>query len=81
MPPSSPQMWSAHRPCSPGQRAIAALAWHHGSRVFRWAPLTAVTRRPVLPPAVADRKPPSPGGKAPDGLGSLHGLPIPASTS
>uniref|UniRef100_A0A4W2D5E8 Paired domain-containing protein n=1 Tax=Bos indicus x Bos taurus TaxID=30522 RepID=A0A4W2D5E8_BOBOX len=30
---------------------------------------------------VADRKPPSPGGKAPDGLGSLHGLPIPASTS
>ncbi|MBW01653.1 Paired box protein Pax-1, partial [Eschrichtius robustus] len=30
---------------------------------------------------VADRKPPSPGGKAPDGLGSLHGLPVPASTS
>ncbi|XP_048205320.1 paired box protein Pax-1 [Perognathus longimembris pacificus] len=29
---------------------------------------------------VADRKPPSPGGKAPDAL-SLHGLPIPASTS
>ncbi|XP_016067415.1 PREDICTED: paired box protein Pax-1, partial [Miniopterus natalensis] len=29
---------------------------------------------------VADRKPPSPGGKAPDGLSSLHGLPIPAST-
>ncbi|XP_037376904.1 paired box protein Pax-1 [Talpa occidentalis] len=30
---------------------------------------------------VTDRKPPSPGGKAPDGLSSLHGLPIPASTS
>ncbi|XP_007525513.1 paired box protein Pax-1 isoform X1 [Erinaceus europaeus] len=30
---------------------------------------------------VTDRKPSSPGSKAPDGLGSLHGLPIPASTS
>ncbi|XP_036274761.1 paired box protein Pax-1 [Pipistrellus kuhlii] len=30
---------------------------------------------------VVDRKPPSPGGKAPDSLSSLHGLPIPASTS
>ncbi|XP_011822984.1 PREDICTED: paired box protein Pax-1 [Mandrillus leucophaeus] len=30
---------------------------------------------------VADRKPPSPGSKAPDALSSLHGLPIPASTS
>ncbi|XP_052582171.1 paired box protein Pax-1 [Peromyscus californicus insignis] len=29
----------------------------------------------------ADRKPPSPGGKASEALGSLHGLPIPASTS
>ncbi|XP_003496521.1 paired box protein Pax-1 isoform X1 [Cricetulus griseus] len=29
----------------------------------------------------ADRKPPSPGSKATDALGSLHGLPIPASTS
>ncbi|XP_040837110.1 paired box protein Pax-1 [Ochotona curzoniae] len=30
---------------------------------------------------VADRKPPSPGGKAADTLSSLHGLPIPASTT
>uniref|UniRef100_A0A8C6QUI4 Paired box 1 n=2 Tax=Nannospalax galili TaxID=1026970 RepID=A0A8C6QUI4_NANGA len=29
----------------------------------------------------ADRKPPSPGSKAAEALGSLHGLPIPASTS
>ncbi|XP_036912888.1 paired box protein Pax-1 [Sturnira hondurensis] len=29
----------------------------------------------------ADQKPPSPGSKAPDSLSSLHGLPVPASTS
>nr|XP_031530286.1 paired box protein Pax-1 [Vicugna pacos] len=52
-----------------------------GPRACHSAPRPAVTRCPVLPPAVADRKPPSPGSKAPDGLGSLHGLPIPASTS
>jgi len=56
-------------------------SWARGPRVSCSAPRPTVTPRPVLPPAVADRKPPSPGGKAPDGLGSLHGLPIPASTS
>ncbi|ELR61237.1 Paired box protein Pax-1, partial [Bos mutus] len=56
-------------------------SWARGPQVSCSAPRPTVTPRPVLPPAVADRKPPSPGGKAPDGLGSLHGLPIPASTS
>lgn len=69
----TPESSHCHRGCgSPGLRApgVSGLTLSQ-----------VVTLRPMLPPAVADRKPPSPVGKAPDGLSSLHGLPIPASTS
>lgn len=81
LPPCNPEMWSARCPFSPGPCAVGRVPGYRGPRVSRSAQLPAVTPRRVLPPAVADRKPPSPGGKAPDGLGSLHGLPAPASTS
>lgn len=65
----------------PNPRTVSRFAGVLGSGVSGFALSQVVTLCPMLPPAVADRKPPSPVGKAPDGLSSLHGLPIPASTS
>ncbi|XP_049630303.1 paired box protein Pax-1 [Suncus etruscus] len=61
-------------PWPPAQATPLAPAVHSGE-------LAAAMNFKQSNREVADRKASSPGGKAPDSLGSLHGLPVPASTS